>query len=274
MVLKFDLSKGKERSVGLPLFGKVNVFIDWGDGKKEKVAKAGWITHKYPKATGKYTVTLSGSLTEFGDSSGDTVFLYPLASLIAVESFGSLGVQKWTYAFFWAYSLVSVPSTLPSGATDTSYMFYYASSLTSKIGGWDVSKVTNMKGMFQGTSKFNQDLSKWDVSSVVDMGFMFYGAPIFNQDISKWNVSKVTDMTAMFMAATAFNQNIGGWNVSKVQYMTFMFYRATAFNQNIKNWKSAVGGTNCVDFVEKGKTQLQCSNTPSWMAGCLKSKCV
>ena len=32
------------------------------------------------------------------------------------------------------------------------------------IGGWDVSKVTNMSYMFYGASAFNQDLSKWQIT--------------------------------------------------------------------------------------------------------------
>jgi hypothetical protein len=64
--------------------------------------------------------------------------------------------------------------------------------------------------------------------------------------------------------------------------MGLMFFGAEVFNQNITTWKVAVG-TPCLDFVERKKTQLLCSNLPTWMidptipgGGCggLKKKCV
>ena len=45
--------------------------------------------------------------------------------------------------------------------------------LTRIIGGWDVSKVTNMSGMFRNAMLFDQDIGSWDVSKVTDMSFMF-----------------------------------------------------------------------------------------------------
>jgi surface protein len=37
------------------------------------------------------------------------------------------------------------------------------------VGGWDVSKVTDMSYMLSSASAFNQDIGNWDVSKVTTM---------------------------------------------------------------------------------------------------------
>ena len=85
------------------------------------------------------------------------------------------------------------------------------------IGGWDVSRVTDMSRMFARAKYFDSDISKWDVSSVKDMSGMFLGATSFNSDLSKWDVSRVQDMQSMFLGATMFKRKLCGatWVHSK-----------------------------------------------------------
>ena len=68
------------------------------------------------------------------------------------------------------------------------------------MGGWDVSRVTDMSNMFANAKLFNGDISNWDVSNVRDMFGLFFGATSFNRDLSKktrekenekWDVSNV-----------------------------------------------------------------------------------
>ena len=226
MDLVFDHTKGTGNSVSLPLRGTVDVKIDWGDGSAvETVKAAGFKSHTYATATGEVTVKISGSMTAFGSPFGgkpsDGVPDY--SKLVRVESFGDLGITDWNGAFRRATSLVSVPSSIPAGATDMNVMFYFAQYFNGDIGGWDVSEVTNMAFMFSGASKFNQDIGGWDVSKVTNMNCMFLYATVFNQDIGGWDVSNVTNMRDMFCCASAFNQDIGGWDVSKVTNMLACF---------------------------------------------------
>jgi surface protein len=94
-----------------------------------------------------------------------------------------------------------------SHVTDMSQLFgdYYGNGnsrwFNDDIGGWDVSRVTNMAGMFEGAESFNQDIGGWDVSRVKNMRNMFLGAESFNQDISGWDVDRVLDMTDTFMGS-------------------------------------------------------------------------
>ena len=75
--------------------------------------------------------------------------------------------------------------------------FLAHSQFNQNIGGWDVSKVTNM---FRSASAFNNggsnhDLNSWDVSKVTNISAMFESALVFNGNISSWDTSSVTDMS-------------------------------------------------------------------------------
>ncbi|MCZ2130150.1 MAG: BspA family leucine-rich repeat surface protein [Bacteroidia bacterium] len=125
-----------------------------------------------------------------------------------------------------------------------SELFYDATNFNNKIGGWDVSNVTNMASMFRGASAFNQDINynsgtgAWDVSSVTDMSSMLRGATDFNQDISGWKTHSIVDMNSMFRDAMNFNGDISAWDVSNVTNMTSMFFGASSFNIDISSWNT------------------------------------
>jgi surface protein len=51
--------------------------------------------------------------------------------------------------------------------------------------------------MLHATTVFNQNIGGWDVSKVTDMSYMLSSASAFNQDIGNWDVSKVTTMVWM-----------------------------------------------------------------------------
>ena len=67
------------------------------------------------------------------------------------------------------------------------------------ISGWDVSKVTNMRGMFTD-SCFDGDISDWDVSNVKNMNGMFFSSTFTgeNGNLNNWDVSGVENMRLMF----------------------------------------------------------------------------
>ena len=221
-------------TIALPLNGTVNVTVNWGDGTSEAVTVAGLTSHIY-SSTGLKTVTITGSLTQFGQ--GYSYNTYPY--LQSVKSWDNLGLISLSWAFHGASQLDSVPLSLPSGVTDLSYMFSGATSFNQPIGTWNTSNVTDMSYMFQQASSFNQPLGTWNTSSVTDMSQMFEGATSFNQPIGNWNTASVTDMEDMFANSTSFNQPIGNWNTSSVTDMGGIFYEATSFNQPINNWNTS-----------------------------------
>jgi len=255
MQLHYNTNLSAGTTIALPMYGNVNVIVDWGDGNSDTYTSDGKHWHTYA-SEGEYNVTITGHFEHFGNY--DEYWIAGIEKLVSVSSWDGLGLTSLEAAFYSASNLVSVPSTLPEGVTNLSHAFSFASVFNGNISTWDVSSVTNMYGMFSSTgfnqnignwdvssvtnmshmfyyASFNQDIGNWDVSSVTDMGWMFDGAS-FNQYIGNWDVSSVTNMLAMFQHSSSFNQDIGNWDVSKVTNMRCMFYGATSFNRNIGNW--------------------------------------
>ncbi len=231
MVLVFDTNLSDSTVITLPLYGDVNVEVDWGDNSIDTYNYEGNKNHNYTQ-DGIYAVTISGTLTHYGGLWME----FGNASLILCTSFGDLGLTSLKGAFFGASNLIEVPTILPPNITDLSNTFSGASLFNQDIGSWDVSSVKDMSRMFNGAASFNQDISNWGVSSVTNMRDMFSSAIVFNQDIGNWDVSSVRDMYGMFNNARSFNQDIGNWNVSSVTDMSFMFGNDTSFSQDIGNW--------------------------------------
>jgi len=232
MVIHINTNHSDGTTMELPLFGEVDVTVDWGDENVEDITTAGNASHTY-STEGIFTIGMNGSLTQFGNGFNG----YEGACYIdSVSSFGDLGLISLSGAFISAVNLLALPDQLPANITDLSWMFYNAQIFNQDLSSWDVSSVTDMAGMFAIAYVFNGDISGWDVSSVVDMNTMFMHAEDFNQDIGSWDVSNVTSMSWMFQDNPDFNQNIGSWDVSNVTDMSWMFDQATSFNQDISGW--------------------------------------
>ena len=220
----------------LGLFGEVDVHVDWGDGSFDDVSAAGPFPHTYA-TSGEYTITVSGSLTGFGQDFFK--FGQPLVGaqyLRAVRSFGELGITALTFTFNSSTHLIDVPSTLPTTVTNTAGMFREASSFNGDVSGWDTGLVTNTFGMFAGASSFNGDVSGWDTGLVTDMSDMFYDASSFSGDVSGWDTGLVTNTFGMFAGASSFNGDVSGWDTGLVTNMSYMFYQASSFNQSLGAW--------------------------------------
>lgn len=232
MVLVFNTNLSNYSTITLPLHGDVNVTVNWGDGNEEEFTSAGNRDHIYAE-DGTYTVTIGGTLTQFGNGNDG---YNNSSALISVESFGDIGITSFHRAFYDAKNLITVPNTIPNTVTNVSGMFYYATSFNQDISNWDVSNIVDFSFMFFYANSFNQDISGWDVSNAIDFNSMFQHAVSFNQDIGGWNVSNAIDMNSMFYDCEVFNKDISGWDLSNVQNIGLMFCGATEFNQDIGIW--------------------------------------
>ena len=241
----------------LGLFGDRNVSIDWGDNTSSVIncfiSECGSSNRHTYATSGQYTITISGTLTGFGQVIEENFFENPPVPLLgaeyltAVTSFGDLGIESLSLAFFGSNNLIDVPAVLPATVTDLSGLFASASSFNDDISAWNTANVTSMALMFadliglfsdstEPSSAFNQSLSSWVTSSVTDMSFMFALSSSFDQSLSSWVTSSVTDMSFMFAGASAFDQSLSSWVTSRVTDMSFMFGGASAFDQSLSSW--------------------------------------
>ncbi len=236
MILTVEVTAGTQ--IALPLGGAYDVTIDWGEGlfsdATSDAPEPGDRSYIYD-GTGTFDIRISGDLERFGSDLEYT----GVESIVAVESWGLLGLTSLRGAFNGANDLVSVPTWLPTTVTDTSSMFTQAVVFDQDISAWDTSNVTDMNGMFRTALSFDQDIGAWDTSSVTSMRSMFSEARAFDQDIGAWDTSSVTDMRSLFSNAKAFNQDIGAWDTSNVADMSFMFIGADAFDQDIGAWNTS-----------------------------------
>jgi surface protein len=213
LILEIDTSfatLGTDLVYELGLLDDVDVHVDWGDGSPDSdVAVAGPFAHTYA-TSGRYTITVSGSLTGFGASS-----LAGAEYLTAVTSFGDLGIESLAYAFYGSENLVNVPAVLPATVTDMSAMFRDASSFDQSLSSWDTANVTNMGMMFYYAFSFDQSLSSWDTANVTDMSAMFYYASSFDQSLGAWDIGLVDNMGSMLdnsaLSVANYDATLIGW---------------------------------------------------------------
>lgn len=232
MILKFNTSINK--TVTIPVSGKVDVKIDWGDGQyvcfNDNTLSVKSIYHTFEEEK-EYLVKITGSLENYGRYSN-----YNNENLIEVLSFGDLGIKSLSTAFNLAKNLISVPEVLPPTVKNLSDCFVNAIKFNCpNICKWDTSNVTNMQAMFKGCAEFNQPIGIWKTRKVENMRAMFFNAVKFNQPVGKWAVSKVKDLSFMFYNAKSFNQPLKRWKV-KGKDVEGIFFSATAFSQDISSW--------------------------------------
>ena len=115
--------------------------------------------------------------------------------------------------------------------------------------------------MFKDAVLFNQNIGGWDVSKVTEIGAMFQGATAFNNGgsttINNWNTSRVRYMGGVFLVASSFNQPVGNWNTSSVVDMRTMFQSASAFNQDLSGW--------CISQFSSEESNFKLSANSTWV---------
>jgi surface protein len=238
MQLEF-LTDAQNRTVTLPLRGTTDVTIDWGDGSgPQTVQSAGDVTRTYANA-GSYTVTISGTLQQFGN--GDAGYSNA-GRLVRVLSFGNLGLTSLSGAFRNATNLVSAPTYLPQSITDLSYAFKGATGFNQDISGWNTTAVTDMSFLFQGAIAFDQDLSAWDIGIVTNLTSMFEGVTLSTE-----NYSNLLQSWAAQTVQTNLNFHGGG-----SQYFTGPAETSRQSLKNTKNWTITDGGKNRSTFGTGG----------------------
>ncbi len=234
-VLLFEIPQGST-TINLPVNRSIsnytNATINWGDNSSLNNNVSGPITHTFELTTSKLIlISITGHISKFGLYNQTNWFDYKWAGieyLLQVISFGNIGLQDLSYAFFQAPKLSTVPKYLPQTVNNFEFTFYGCEIFNdSNIISWNVSNVNRMTGMFFSCQNFNQDISIWDVSKVQDMSDMFSESATFNQDLSLWftkiaSTNNIVFVNRMFQRAKNFNKNVGTWNFTKIGNATDM----------------------------------------------------
>lgn len=157
MVLKVEAkeysSSAYNNKVYLPLYGAVDVTINWGDGQSEPVAAtistaAAMVNHTYAES-GIYYVTISGTTEKLsGRLTNKTV----APAILEVRQWGKLGMTTLDYAFANT-SLVTVPQPEEdafAAVTTVEYMFSGCAALETVPEGLlaGAPEVTSVASMF------------------------------------------------------------------------------------------------------------------------------
>jgi hypothetical protein len=242
LVMTFNtaLATTNPGNVYLPLGGTVNATINWGDGNTAEPANgANVYSHTYATAN-TYTVTVTGTVTEYGQTfylSGENE---PLVSVVSWDN--DLGLTSLGSAFSEAINLTQVPNTLPTTVNLLNSAFSYANTFNQDLNGWDTSNVSGWDQVFQGASAFNGNIASWDTSLASSMINMFEGTA-FNQDIGGWDVANVNNMNSMFKNAANFNQDLSAWTTGLIgQPDNFSNGANAVFANNASNLKPYLSG--------------------------------
>lgn len=262
-ITTWDTSLGPNATVTLALAGTVDATIYWGDGTTTDVTTPGPHMHDYG-TDGVYTVSVLGSVTAYNSD----IHSSPAETqkLLSVDSWGYLGFEDMSYAFFEASNLNSVPnhSVGIENVTNMEGMFRGASSFNSPIGNWNTTNVESFYWMFAEATEFNQPIGDWDTKNVKIMSRMFFYGRSFNQSIGDWNTSSVWNMSNMFLGAWSFNQPIGSWDTKSVTNMKRMFNGARSFNYPLENW-NVENVTKMEDMFKNAETFNQ--SLSGWCVG-------
>lgn len=157
MVLKVEAkeysSSAYNNKVYLPLYGAVDVTVNWGDGQSEPVAAtistaAAMVNHTYAES-GIYYVTISGTTEKLsGRLTNKTV----APAILEVRQWGKLGMTTLDYAFANT-SLVTVPQPEEdafAAVTTVEYMFSGCAALETVPEGLlaGAPEITSVASMF------------------------------------------------------------------------------------------------------------------------------
>lgn len=152
MILVYTTTSANQ-TVGLPVYGTVNVTVDWGDGSDVETLTSSNPTHAYAEA-GEHTVTIDGTATELNS--------YSISStrrpyLTAVKAWGELGLTNLYRAFYMCSGLTELPEETGDAfaeVTSCSYAFYKCTALETVPAGLfkDCSNVTDFTYCFDGST--------------------------------------------------------------------------------------------------------------------------
>lgn len=147
MIFKVRASYANGFSVRLPLSGKVDCTIDWGDGSEPERITGGAPKHSYPSAVSDYIVKISGRVTSL-NSSGISV-----PTITEVLQWGYTGLTSMDNAFSGNALLERIPGDTNGAFSEvTSFSWAFSNCIKLKSIPEDLlafcTKITSLSGTF------------------------------------------------------------------------------------------------------------------------------
>ena len=147
MIFKVRASYANGFSVQLPLSGKVDCTIDWGDGSAPERITGGAPKHSYPSAVSDYIVKISGKVTSL-NSSGISV-----PTITEVIQWGYTGLTRMNNAFASSALLERIPGDTNGAFSEvTSFSWAFSNCIRLKSIPEDLlascTKITSLSGTF------------------------------------------------------------------------------------------------------------------------------
>ncbi len=183
------------------------LYIDWGDGVKEKHTLIGGslvITHDYGIGTfqQKWFVTKTAITTLAANTqrlSGELPLeLQGFTSLvnfqIASNSFNTdISTNGWLTAF--------------SSWVDLEFFYINSNQLTGAITAWDVSALANMRYFLIYGNLFSGDITSWDISGWTGIVYIYmYNMTSIQGDLTAWDLSACTLLQRLYL----YNLDLSG----------------------------------------------------------------
>jgi hypothetical protein len=136
----------------------VCVDVDWGDGCVDKLRESGngYAEHKYA-VPGEYAVRVFSAHEQSGEGLDHLGFEESPSSvataswwrpLVAIVGLGNCGLRSLSWLFAHSRAMKADLQWLVLGEVSNLSAMFFASEFDQPIGGWNVSRVTNMYGMF------------------------------------------------------------------------------------------------------------------------------
>lgn len=224
-----------DEEINLPVWGGVDVLVDWGDGSKIEKVTSELPSHKYVNS-GTYEIKVKGTCDMWGkfelvtlaDDETEAKMKKYRECITTVKQLGELGVKG--YYFANCSNLTNVEGE--NLVTDNTF-----------------ANVTDMTGMFFDCAKLKKlDISKFNTSKVTSMAYMFFDCcELENLDCSNFKTENVETMEMMFAYCEKIKElDIRSFNTSKMKNMDRFLFGCTS----LENLKIEHLDTNNMDSIE------------------------
>lgn len=239
--------KNDNEEINLPVWGTVDILVDWGDGSKIEKVTSQLPAHTYLKS-GTYEIKIKGTCDMWGkfelitlvDDEIETKMAKYRECITSVKQLGELGVKGYYFANCPNLTTVEGENLVAKNTflnvTDMTGMFFDCDKLkildTSKF---DTSKVTSTAYMFFNCCNLEKiDTSNFITDNLETMEVMFaYCEKIKELDLRKFNTSKVKNMDRLFYGCISLEKlQIDKLDTSNIESIELMFYACDKLDLN------------------------------------------